>query len=388
MPKARKAHQSNGHDVFGIEWVRLAERPPSVNGKSASLSIVDLFCGCGGLTLGIWEAARRHHRKLDIRLAIDLSQKAIAVYSDNFDSESGQIRCDDVGRLFPGGKGHAATSVERYWCGLAKNVDLIVAGPPCQGHSDLNNSTRRADPRNGLYLRVIRAAELMKPKALIVENVPAVVHDTSAVVPNAVAWLQGMGYRVADGVVSFSRFGIPQLRKRHVLVACRSVDFDFDKLIESDKSAPSAGDFLSGLEDEPELRDGTFYKPSSMTDTNKKRVEYLFANKLYDLPNHMRPSCHKDKVHAYVSMYGRMHWNKPSQTLTSGFGSMGQGRYVHPKRKRLLTPHEAARLQGFPDFFSFAAAQTVTSLREMIANAVPPQFTAVLVSRLISLGIL
>jgi DNA (cytosine-5)-methyltransferase 1 len=78
-----------------------------------------------------------------------------------------------------------------------------------------------------------------------------------------------------------------------------------------------------------------------------------------------------------------MHWDRPAQTLTSGFGSMGQGRYVHPRRRRLLTPHEAARLQGFPDFFDFSSVGKATALREMIANAVPPQFTAVLVQALI-----
>jgi DNA (cytosine-5)-methyltransferase 1 len=85
-------------------------------------------------------------------------------------------------------------------------------------------------------------------------------------------------------------------------------------------------------------------------------------------------------------MYGRIYWEKPAQTLTSGFGSMGQGRYIHPTRRRLLTPHEAARIQGFPDFFNFSAAATITSLREMIANAVPPQFTAVVVNALFDGG--
>ena len=79
-------------------------------------------------------------------------------------------------------------------------------------------------------------------------------------------------------------------------------------------------------------------------------------------------------------MYGRMHWDRPAQTLTSGFGSMGQGRYVHPTRPRLITPHEGARIQGFPDFFDFGGIESVTALREMIANAVPPQLSATFVA--------
>ena len=73
-------------------------------------------------------------------------------------------------------------------------------------------------------------------------------------------------------------------------------------------------------------------------------------------------------------MYGRMYWDRLAQTITSGFGSMGQGRFVHPRRRRTITAHEAARLQGFPDFFDFTSVNKITALREMIGNAVPPMF--------------
>ena len=87
-------------------------------------------------------------------------------------------------------------------------------------------------------------------------------------------------------------------------------------------------------------------------------------------------------------MYGRMYWERPAQTITSGFGSMGQGRFVHPLRPRVLTPHEAARLQGFPDFFSFSMVNKLTALRKMIGNAVPPRIVAIVVDSLITNGIL
>jgi DNA (cytosine-5)-methyltransferase 1 len=123
-----------------------------------------------------------------------------------------------------------------------------------------------------------------------------------------------------------------------------------------------------------------------MTQENQRRVKYLFRKDVHDLPNRLRPPCHRDKDHSYVSMYGRMHWDKPAQTITGGFGSMGQGRFVHPTRPRTLTAHEAARLQGFPDFFDFSSVKGVTALREMIGNAVPPQLTALLVSQLLEEG--
>ena len=101
-------------------------------------------------------------------------------------------------------------------------------------------------------------------------------------------------------------------------------------------------------------------------------MAYLFDKRLYDLPNSRRPDCHRDGDHSYVSMYGRLHWHKPAQTITTGFGSMGQGRYVHPARRRTITPHEAARLQTFPDWFDFGDQTSPTELAKMIGNAVPP----------------
>ena len=102
------------------------------------------------------------------------------------------------------------------------------------------------------------------------------------------------------------------------------------------------------------------------------RMQWLLANDEHDLPNHLRPRCHQDG-HTYKSMYGRLRWEEPAQTITSGFSSIGQGRYMHPERLRALTAHEAARIQGFPDYFDFSAAVTRRALTTMIGNAVPPE---------------
>jgi DNA (cytosine-5)-methyltransferase 1 len=116
--------------------------------------------------------------------------------------------------------------------------------------------------------------------------------------------------------------------------------------------------------------EGLLDTPSVLHPDNIKRINYLMKHGAYDLPNRLRPICHQDD-HSYVSMYGRLQYDNPAQTITSGFGSPGQGRYVHPTRGRTLTPHEAARLQFFPDFFDFSPVIFRTSLANMIGNAVP-----------------
>lgn len=310
----------------------------------------------------------------------------LRVYRSNVRADSWRVRHDDVGKLLDGQLGTPSTSIERYWKGRIGPLHLLVAGPPCQGHSDLNNSTRRKDPRNKLYLRVIRAAEIFQPAALVIENVPTVIHDRKNVVTVSKEHLHALGYSTVDAIVQISSLGVPQMRKRHVLVATRGGAFDFVQLPRSNESA-TVGSFVAGLEDEPDIYDEPYYQPSQMSPDNRRRVKFLFDRGLFDLPNARRPECHRDKQHSYISMYGRMHWDKPAQTITSGFGSMGQGRFVHPRRQRTLTPHEAARLQGFPDFFDFSEATGVTALREMIGNAVPPQLCAAIVTQLIASGV-
>src|SRR5690606_5320498 len=110
-------------------------------------------------------------------------------------------------------------------------------------------------------------------------------------------------------------------------------------------------EYIGDILEEHTQKKGIFFTASTTKKINKKRIDYLFENNLWDLPDSQRPDCHKEKSHSYKSCYGRLRWDKPAQTLTSGFGSMGQGRYVHPLQRRVITPHEAARIQGFPDFF-------------------------------------
>lgn len=361
-----------------LKWVRLT-KPLACPKPARAVRVADLFCGCGGMTLGASEGARRARCTLDVRLAVDLDAEAIAVYASNFMAAPGSVLRRDMSALFDGGLNARLTRSEaalRERCGPC---DLLLAGPPCQGHSDLNNATRRDDPRNLLYLRAARAVEVLTPRAVILENVPSVVHDRASVVETTRLALERMGYYLSEAVVDLRHLGLPQRRRRHILLAVASRACEISSILPKVKHADIAvRPFVEGLEDEPSLSPSMFTQPSRLTPANRARVKYLFTHGLFDLPDSQRPPCHRDKPHSYRSVYGRIDASRSAQTITSGFGSMGQGRYVHPERPRLITPHEAARIQGFPDFFDFSAAEHITALRTMIGNAVPPPLAACL----------
>lgn len=353
-------------DSYFKAWLQSQKKPVNDLNRGA-IRVVDLFCGCGGLTLGISEACRAMGYQFVPVLGADMDMDALNLYIKNFSPHCSIST--PIENYIDSDLGAGLSIHENEFCNMVGNIDILIGGPPCQGNSDLNNHTRRNDPRNLLYLRMIRCVEITKPRFVIVENVPGVQHDSHSVVEVAKTELQKLGYYVDSGTIDMSRIGVPQKRKRFLLIASREKEVSIQRAVESNTSAFKpvswAIDDLLDVCD-----DSVFNTPANSSETNKRRIDYLFDNDIYDLPNSERPDCHRLKNHSYTAVYGRMHWNLPSPTITGGFGSNGQGRFVHPKRRRTLTPHEAARIQFFPDFFSFDGVKR-RELQQIIGNAVP-----------------
>lgn len=197
--------------------------------------------------------------------------------------------------------------------------------------------------------------------------------------------LNAAGYTVTNSILELVRLGVPQKRRRHVLLGIRTglVGDDID-----------LGEVLAaGTQRSRDLR------WQSVISRTRPRTRGWTPRR--DRAPKTRHACSADRQrrarppepaeatvspgdHSYVSMYGRLKWKEPAQTITSGFGSLGQGRFMHPSLCRTLTPHEAARIQGFPDYFTFDAAVTRTELSVIIGNAVPPALAATLIARLIA----
>lgn len=353
--------------AFDLAWLKSVANP-FINkpDNKQTINTVDLFCGIGGISLGIQHAVHALGMNSELVFANDISTTALEIFNNNLKSKL--LSQDPVQEIFDGEISNPLTQREKQLKSRIDRVDILVGGPPCQGHSDLNNHTRRADPKNELYLCMARAAEVLEPTVVLIENVPGVRHDRNSVVERTELLLRGLGYNLQFLSINASDYGVAQRRKRFFMLAYKS------------RTEPTA---LSQFRTEirplawaiDDLQNqynslSVFDSASNHSQVNKKRIDYLFKHDIYELPDDERPDCHKYKKHSYKSVYGRMKWDEVSPTITGGFGSTGQGRFVHPLFPRTLTPHEAARVQYFPDFFDFGFDKR-RELQQLIGNAVP-----------------
>lgn len=351
-------------DAADRAFLRRHEKPEDATGDP--IRAVDLYSGCGGLGLGLWEACRALGRRLEIAAVFDQDTAALDAYTTNL-----PVRVAYRGdvQAMVNGRGNAPlTKSEKRLRREIGTIEFLLAGPPCQGFTALNNKTRGDDPRNALYRKVARMAFVLRPKYVLIENVGSVRHDVDEAARRTVQDLRSMNYHVDEGVVKLAELGVAQLRRRHVVVAARGLKPDVKAIVASFER--DERDLRWAIGDLTRKR-GAFEidvaaEPSK---ENRARMRWLRKYGKYDLPNPQRPKCHRGD-HSYVSMYGRLRWNKPAQTITSGYGSMGQGRYVHPDGRRTLTAHEAARIQFFPDWWDWRDGGR-TRWATLIGNAVP-----------------
>lgn len=342
---------------------------------------LDLFCGPGGLALGFSQACAELGYDFASEAAIDDDAGAVDVYATNHGTKRRipasvrslidfQVRGQgDKARML-----YEPEIIDVRAAELVGQVDVVLAGPPCQGHSNLNNHTRRVDRRNELYLTVPAFAIATGASMVVIENVPAVIHDRQQVVASTKKLLQDAGYKVTLGRVFADRMGWPQARQRFFLLARKDatpmeIETVGAALVSGQRSLWWA---ISDLEDEPV--DGRQVVEADYSDENRRRIDWLFDNGEYNLPLSERPECHQDGT-TYNAVYGRLFQDRAAPTITTGFMTPGRGRYIHPTRRRTLTPHEAARLQGFPDGYNFHPypdkPSSKAQLGKWIGDAVP-----------------
>lgn len=371
-------------DALGDWWLAYLRglRPrPLTAASSPRLRVAELFCGPGGLALGFQQAVAELGLQWTSAGASDIDAEAVAIYRQHNQTRHTTTRSASMLVDYRvSGEGETCRFlyppeiVDDAWGSHVGRPDVLLAGPPCQGHSNLNNRTRRTDRRNELYLTVPAMAVATEVPIVIIENVRAVIHDRKQVVQSTERLLRDAGYEITQGVLHAATMGWPQRRERFFLIARRDTS-----------PLPLSAVQLS-LESEPRdlswvLGDLLNRPPTDFMDAqpefseeNRRRIDWLFDNDEYDLPLSERPDCHKDGT-TYNSVYGRLHLDRPAPTITTGFMTPGRGRYIHPTQRRVLTAREAARIQGFPDTYDFRpdppAEPSKAKLAKWIGDGVP-----------------
>lgn len=252
-------------------------------------------------------------------------------------------------------------------------LDLLGGCPPCQGFSTLrtyNGGRRVRDKQNDLIFDFQRLVLGLLPKNVMMENVPGLFGNRRFA--DFTSALERFGYKVKAKILDVNDYGVPQRRRRLVMLASRIASPDFAsaeavRLTVRDAIGlmPEAGKSGDPLHDMPENRSGAV----------KRRIAAIpkDGGSRRSLPNDLTLDCHK-KSDGFKDIYGRMAWKEPSPTITTGCFNPSKGRFLHPVANRAISIREAALLQSFPLDYKFPAEMGKVRLATMIGNALPPEF--------------
>lgn len=371
------------HNVSVFDRQQMLGNEPRLERAAGVVRAADIFSGAGGFGVALRQAAQFCGLNVETEAAVEMDPSMLAIYRRNLSPAWATPRnaamLVDYALRYRGGKwafSYKPEILDAELRGRLRNVDILIGGPPCQGHSGFNNKRRRGDARNELYVTAAAFAVASDTRAVVFENVPSIEGDAKKVVDVAASLLEAAGYKIGwRGTLGAVEYGVPQVRRRHFLIAARDKAPDLERIAWFFRRPERSLEWAIGdLESKARSGVGIFDASSTLSEENKRRVRYLFEHGLYDMPDHIRPDCHKNG-HTYPAVYGRLRWDAPAQTITQGFYSPGRGRFIHPREERTLTPHEAARVQSFPDSFDFIGDGTAVyrrTLSKAIGEAVPP----------------
>ena len=331
---------------------------PKKSSLSKRIVGVDLFCGVGGLTHGLRAAG------IDIRAGFDVDESCKFAYEKNNKAEFIQA---DVEKL-------AADTLLPYFADAKFRV--LAGCAPCQPFSALRRSCKEGNDtgsRWGLLEHLARLAANPKISVVSMENVPDLRRQS--VYREFIQALEKSGYRVGfEKVVNCAEYGVPQTRKRLVVLASRLGEIDFAPLSpqESRRTVQDAFAVLDGKSDPADIH-------LPLTGKNKERIRQSKPGGTWrDWNSDIVLPCHGERGHYFPASYGRMRWDAPAPTITTQFCNYGCGRFGHPRKHRTITVREAALLQTFPKDYAFfdkgdpAKAPSIRTLARHIGNAVPP----------------
>jgi len=345
----------------------------------------ELFAGGGGLAQGLRDAGVRPVA------AVELDSYAADVFAANHPDV--ELFRKDV-RDVTGSELLAASSSGR--------VDILAACPPCQGFSTLttkyHRADYRADPRNFLVGEVARITRELQPSALMLENVPGLAGRGRPILDCLISELESDGYVVTWSVLQVADYGVPQTRRRLVLLAGKGFSIAMPEATHSQHGR-------CGLPPWRTLRDaltisaapvridvavarGGFHTANwhiirKLGQANLERLRHALPGKGRGaLPKELRPECHRASDDGFTNTYGRMAWDQPSSTITAGCLSPSKGRFGHPDDLRTISLREAATLQTFPHSYKFVGDK-IDAACSVVGNALPCLFAEAIARRVV-----
>lgn len=359
------------------------------DGATGSFRLIDTFAGAGGMTLGF---SKRFGHAFESVWANDFNDYCVETYKANF---GGECLSGDIVSLLKD------SSVE------IPRADVVIGGPPCQGFSLLNKG-RASDPRKQLWRPYFEIVERSEASVFVMENVPQLLgsEEFAEITDTANA----LGFTLASGVLCAADYGVPQTRRRAIIIGCKFRDpslvfpprrshydpsrYEVQSVLpefgvtgyfpdaekwRSVRDAiadlpPPQGTEINGGQGPLDLHFGR--SPTAKSIARYKAIPEEGMNR-FDLQKHapeLTPDCWIRKKSGGTDLFGRLWWDRPAFTIRTEFYKPEKGRYLHPEQHRPITHREAARLQSFPDDFVFKGSKI--EVAKQIGNAVPPLLAA------------
>lgn len=327
---------------------------------SVKVEAVDLFCGAGGLSYGLAKAG------VQIKAGLDFEDACDYPFRENVGAD---FLCKDLAHT-------EASELEVYYSPDA--IKLLAGCAPCQPFSTLSNGSNRQTSKKWPLLNEFRRmVAAIRPELVTMENVP--VLRTQSIFNEFVQSLKDLGFYISFRTVDAADYGVPQRRKRLVLLASTLGPIRLlspEELgVEKSTVRQAIGNLTPIKAGEADANDN-LHKARTLTPINLERMKASRPGGTWqDWPEGLRLACHKrDAGSTFKSVYGRMEWDKPSSTMTTQSYNFGTGRYGHPEQDRSLSLREMAILQSFPRDYRFVSPENVVefaNIGRLIGNAVP-----------------
>lgn len=355
--------------------------------KEIRMKVIDLFAGCGGLSLGFIQNG------FEITRAVEFDSEIAKTYSENHPQT--EMIVDDIGNI----------DNDKYFS--EGEADIVIGGCPCQGFSTAGARIRKGfveDPRNYLFKHFLNIVKTVKPKMFIMENVKGMMTMQKGEIFQEIITalsdkeiMDGEQYYVYFKVLKGVDLGIPQKRERLFIIGIKDKDIDFESMLKATKqrivenhdeffnkisikdaisNMPTVS--LDGIVDNPNPSTGyeKYLASAKPTITNHIKTNHSkkAVERMRQVGNGENFTSLSEKINSVHSgAYGRLCWDEVAPTITTRFDTPAGGRFIHPTEDRTLTPREAARIQSFPDDFIFVGNKT--SVCKQIGNAVPPKMS-------------